>query len=66
MDFAKWVLLASHGRGFRRSRLPPRGAQCSFDGSAVKRAFALLLAKVTKPAAAAAKEISIKLPKNRR
>ena len=26
MDFAKWVLLASHGRGFRRSRIPPRRA----------------------------------------
>ena len=28
---------------------PPRRAQCSFDGSAVKSAFALLLEKVTKP-----------------
>ena len=23
VEFAKWVLLASHGRGFRRSRIPP-------------------------------------------
>ena len=28
---------------------PPRRAQCSFDGSAVKSAFALLLEKLTKP-----------------
>jgi hypothetical protein len=28
---------------------PPRRAQCSFDGTAVKSAFALLLEKVTKP-----------------
>lgn len=54
------------GRGFRRSRIPPRRAQCSFDGSAVKSAFSLLLTKVTKPAAAAAKGISIKLSLNRR
>ena len=56
---------ASHSGGCRSSRIPtrpPRRAQCSFDGSAVKSAFALLLAKVTKPAAAAAKGISIKLP----
>ena len=61
-----WVLPATEkdGRGFRRSRIPPRRAQCSFDGSAVKSAFSLLLAKVTKPAAAAAKGISIKLPQN--
>ena len=59
--FEVWVPCANHkiGRGFRRSRIPPRRAQCSFDGSAVKSAFALLLAKVTKPAAAAAKRVLI-------
>ena len=31
------------------SQRPPRRAQCSFDGSAVKSAFALLWEKVTKP-----------------
>ena len=35
--------------------VPPRRAQCAFDGPAVKSAFALLLEKVTKPAADAAK-----------
>ena len=45
---------ASPWRGVvRRQRgstpTPPRRAQCSFDGSAVKSAFALLLEKVTKP-----------------
>ena len=30
-------------RGFRRSRIPSRRAQCSFDGSAVKRAFARII-----------------------
>ena len=39
---------------------PPRRAQCSFDGSAVKSAFALLLTKVTKPAAERRKTVSIK------
>ena len=34
---------------------PPVGRKCAFDGSAVKSAFALLLEKVTKPAADAAK-----------
>ena len=59
-----WVPLQNRIRrkGFRRSRIPPRRAQCSFDGSAVKSAFALLLTKVTKPAAAAAKGISTNLP----
>lgn len=63
-----WVPLPNRKRrrGFRRSRISPRRAQCSFDGSAVKSAFALLLTKVTKPAAAAAKGISINLPQNRR
>ena len=39
--------------------VPPRRAQCAFDGSAVKSAFALLLEKVTKPAAARRKEVMI-------
>ena len=39
--------------------VPPRRAQCAFDGPAVKSAFALLLEKVTKPAAARRKEVMI-------
>ena len=37
----------------------PLGERKTFDGSAVKSAFALLLAKVTKPAAGTAKGILI-------
>ena len=37
----------------------PLGERKTFDGSAVKSAFALLLTKVTKPAAGAAKGILI-------
>ena len=41
----------------QRGKAPdhPVGRKCAFDGSAVKSAFALLLEKVTKPAADAAK-----------
>ena len=41
------------------SPVPPRRAQCAFDCPAVKSAFALLLEKVTKPAAARRKEVMI-------
>ena len=46
-----WVLHTNRKRrqSIRRFRILPRRAQCSFDGSAVKSAFALLLTKVTKP-----------------
>ena len=53
--FAVWIAHASQG-GSRRSRIP-LGERKTFDGSAVKSAFALLLTKVTKPAAGAAKGI---------
>ena len=39
--------------------VPSRRAQCAFDCPAVKSAFALLLEKVTKPAAARRKEVMI-------
>ena len=43
-------VLSADNRG--STPMPPRRAQCSFDGSAVKSAFALLLEKVTKPRSA--------------
>ena len=63
-----WVPHTNRKRrqGIRRCRIPPRRAQCSFDGSAVKSAFALLLAKVTKPAAERRKQVQLILPLLRR
>ena len=53
--FQRAALLGSCPQATGQSPFHPVGRNCAFDGSAVKSAFALLLEKVTKPAADAAK-----------
>ena len=53
--FQRAALLGSCPQAAGQSPIHPVGRKCAFDGSAVKSAFALLLEKVTKPAADAAK-----------
>ena len=53
--FQRAALLGSCPQAAGQSPIHPVGRKCAFDGFAVKSAFALLLEKVTKPAANAAK-----------